>query len=61
MIALRDDFPKLTPEEYFDWEEQQQFRHEYIDGEVYAMTGGTLTLPIEEIFENIVFGDEREA
>jgi Uma2 family endonuclease len=42
MIAVRDDFPKLTPEEYFDWEEQQQIRHEYIDGEIYAMTGGTL-------------------
>jgi Uma2 family endonuclease len=42
MIAARDDFPRLTPEEYFEWEEQQQVRHEYIDGEVYAMTGGTL-------------------
>jgi Uma2 family endonuclease len=42
MIAVRENFPKLTPEEYFVWEEQQQLRHEYIDGEVYAMTGGTL-------------------
>jgi Uma2 family endonuclease len=42
MIAIRDNFPRFTPEEYFDWEENQQIRHEYIDGEVYAMTGGTL-------------------
>ncbi len=42
MIAAKDTFPKFTPEEYFAWEEQQQCRHEYIDGEIYAMTGGTL-------------------
>jgi Uma2 family endonuclease len=42
MIAEKDTFPKFTPEEYFAWEEQQQCRHEYIDGEIYAMTGGTL-------------------
>jgi Uma2 family endonuclease len=42
MIAAKENFPRFTPEEYFVWEEQQQCRHEYIDGEVYAMTGGTL-------------------
>ena len=42
MIAAKDTIPKFTPEEYFAWEEQQQCRHEYIDGEIYAMTGGTL-------------------
>ena len=42
MIAAQEHFPRFTPEEYFAWEEQQQVRHEYIDGEVYAMTGGTL-------------------
>jgi Uma2 family endonuclease len=42
MIAVREKFPRFTPEEYFNWEEQQQIRHEYINGEVYAMTGGTL-------------------
>ncbi len=41
MIALKDSFPKLTPEEYFIWEEQQLLRHEYFNGEVYAMSGGT--------------------
>lgn len=42
MVALKDNFPRFTPSEYFDWEEQQLERHEYIDGEVYAMTGGTI-------------------
>lgn len=41
MVAVKDNFPKFTPEEYFAWEEQQLERHEYIDGEVYAMSGGT--------------------
>jgi Uma2 family endonuclease len=42
MVALKEHFPQLTPAEYLEWEEQQEFRHEYVDGEVYAMTGGTL-------------------
>lgn len=33
---------KLTPEEYFTWEEKQELRYEYFDGEVFAMTGGTV-------------------
>ena len=42
MVALRDDVLRFTPEEYFAWEEQQLERHEYMDGEVYAMSGGTI-------------------
>jgi Uma2 family endonuclease len=42
MIAIKENFPRFTPEEYFAWEEQQNCRHEYLNGEVYAMTGGTL-------------------
>lgn len=41
MIAVPSQSPKLTPVEYFAWEEQQLCRHEYINGEVYAMSGGT--------------------
>jgi len=41
MVAAYDS-PKLTPEEYFVWEEQQGCKHEYLNGEVYAMTGGTV-------------------
>ena len=42
MVALKYNAPRFTPEEYFAWEEQQLERHELIDGEVYAMTGGTV-------------------
>jgi Uma2 family endonuclease len=42
MVAVQDNTPRFTPEEYFAWEEQQLERHELIDGEVYAMTGGTV-------------------
>lgn len=41
MFAVPNQSPKLTPAEYFEWEEQQLCRHEYINGEVYAMGGGT--------------------
>jgi Uma2 family endonuclease len=43
MTALKEHYPRFTPEEYFAWEEQQLERHEYMDGEVYAMSGGTVT------------------
>ncbi len=42
MIAAKENFPRFTPEEYFAWEEQQEEKYEYFDGEVYAMSGGTL-------------------
>ncbi len=42
MVTAREHLPRFTPEEYFVWEEQQLERHEYIDGEVYAMSGGTI-------------------
>ena len=32
----------MTPEEYLEWEAQQELRHEYVDGEILAMTGGSL-------------------
>jgi Uma2 family endonuclease len=42
MVAVKDNLPKFTPEEYFTWEEQQLEKHEYIGGKVYAMTGGSV-------------------
>ena len=42
MVAAREYLPKLTPDEYFAWEEQQEVKHEYFDGEVFAMSGGTI-------------------
>ena len=41
MIASKENFSQLTPAEYFVWEEQQLQKHEYINGEVYAMSGGS--------------------
>lgn len=41
MIAQRQ--PQLmTPQEYLAWEELQPLKYEYIDGEVFPMTGGIL-------------------
>ena len=34
---------KLSPEEYFEWEETQEDKHDYIYGEVFPMAGGTRT------------------
>lgn len=32
----------LTPQEYLEWEERQDIKYEYVNGEVFAMTGGTI-------------------
>ncbi len=42
MFATKENFPQLTPKEYFAWEEKQLNKHEYIEGEVYAMSGGSV-------------------
>ena len=41
MIA-EPKFNYMTAQEYLDWEATQELRHDYIDGEVFAMTGGTI-------------------
>ncbi len=41
MIA-QSNSPVISPPEYLDWESQQPVKYEYINGEVLAMTGGTL-------------------
>jgi Uma2 family endonuclease len=40
MVALSDRI-LMTAEAYLNWESTQEERHEYWDGEVVAMTGGT--------------------
>ncbi|CAN1209636.1 Uma2 family endonuclease [Tumidithrix helvetica PCC 7403] len=42
MIAAKENSPQMTPEEYFAWEEKQLEKHELIDGQVYAMSGGSV-------------------
>ncbi|WP_017325746.1 Uma2 family endonuclease [Synechococcus sp. PCC 7336] len=39
MVALQD---YMTFAEYLAWEAEQELKYEYVDGQVYAMTGGTL-------------------
>jgi len=34
--------PRLSPADYLAWEATQSVRHEFVDGEVYAMTGARL-------------------
>jgi Uma2 family endonuclease len=35
--------PKMTAAQYLVWEPQQELRYEYINGEIMAMTGGTIS------------------
>jgi len=41
MIASSDRI-RLSPAAYLEWEAQQPIKYEYLQGEAYAMTGGTL-------------------
>lgn len=41
----------MTPQEYLEWEERQPIKYEYINGEVFAMTGGTI--PHNDIAVNL--------
>lgn len=62
MIAAQENFPQLTPEEYFIWEEKQLEKHEYIDGKIYAMGGyrvnfssvnhGRIAIRLTAMFDN---------
>ncbi|MFZ4556667.1 MAG: Uma2 family endonuclease [Pseudanabaena sp.] len=65
MIIGRKNFPKLTPKEYFDWEEKQLNKHEYIEGEVYAMSGGSrnhslIAVRFSTLFSNHLTGSACE-
>lgn len=44
--------PTLTPAEYLDWEARQPLRYEYAEGQIWAMTGGTI--PHNQIAVNLV-------
>lgn len=54
MTALRAAALWLSPQDYLAGEELSQIRHEYVDGVVYAMSGGTQNhslLAVEVVFQ----------
>jgi Uma2 family endonuclease len=42
-MVANPDYKYMSFQEYLEWEERQEFKYEYLNGKVYAMTGGTLT------------------
>jgi Uma2 family endonuclease len=42
MVGISQQPQKMTIEEYLTWEPLQELRYEYDNGEVFAMTGGTI-------------------
>ena len=43
-MAMQSNYhPYMSLENYFDLDEKSEIKHEYIDGEIYAMSGGTAT------------------
>ena len=65
MFATKENFPQLTPKEYFAWEEKQLNKHEYIEGEVYAMSGGSrnhslIAVRFTTLFSNHLSGSACE-
>ena len=62
MIAL-PDYNYLTPEDYLKNEEKSLIKHEYINGEVYAMAGttdshNTIALNLASIIRNHLRGTD---
>lgn len=43
---------RMTPQQYLEWEPTQELRYEYVNGEVFAMTGGTI--PHNTVAVNLV-------
>jgi Uma2 family endonuclease len=53
-MVASSDTSYMSPPEYLEWEEQQDIKHEYINGQVFAMTGGTI--PHNDIAFNLASG-----
>jgi len=47
----------LTPQHYLEWEESQELRYEYVNGEVFAMTGRTI--PHNDIAVNLTTAKKK--
>ncbi len=35
-------FPKMSPSDFLEWERNQEYKHEYIGGEIFAMAGASI-------------------
>jgi Uma2 family endonuclease len=58
--------PKLTVEDYLEGEKLSEVRHEYVNGEIFAMTGASkvhnrLTRRLTRLFEDALDGKPYEA
>lgn len=53
-MEQREAHPRYTPAEYFALEERGDVRHEYYDGEIFAMVGGTKSHNL--IAQNLTLG-----
>ncbi|MFT4152575.1 Uma2 family endonuclease [Parafilimonas sp.] len=45
-------FPRMSPSAFLEWEREQECKHEYVDGEVLAMSGASINH--NKIVTNIV-------
>jgi Uma2 family endonuclease len=52
MTAKSKEKNRMTPDEYLEFERNSEIRHEYFEGEIFAMTGGSLNH--NQISANIV-------
>lgn len=41
-MVANPELNTMTPQQYIEWEPTQEIRYEYINGEIFAMTGGTV-------------------
>jgi Uma2 family endonuclease len=35
-------YPKMSPAQFLEWEREQEYKHEYVDGDVLAMSGASI-------------------
>ena len=35
-------YPRMSPENFLEWERQQEYKHEYAGGEIFAMAGASM-------------------
>ncbi|MBE9145238.1 Uma2 family endonuclease [Planktothrix mougeotii] len=50
-MSANAELPYLTPQDYLEWETDQTLKYEYVNGEVFAMAGGTI--PHNDIAVNL--------